>query len=98
MAEQADWVVTGSKESHATINPINAFMEVHFTEAINNCKKELFRLGAGEKERVDEGGGVAPYHKYNSQKTTLLASSRVSETINNTDLVQTRVRSKEVLI
>ena len=48
MAERSEWVVAGSKESHATINPINTFMEVHFTEAIENCKKELFRLGAGE--------------------------------------------------
>ena len=45
--ESAEWVVAGSKEAHDTFNPINAFMEVHFTEAIKNCKKELFRLGAG---------------------------------------------------
>lgn len=50
--EPGEWVVAGSRESHDTVNPINAFMEVHFVEAIEKSKKELFPLAKGLKRGV----------------------------------------------
>jgi hypothetical protein len=45
--EQKEWVVAGSRESHDTVNPINAFIEVHYADAIQQSKKELLLLGKG---------------------------------------------------